>query len=382
MDVRRSLLIFVAALAAFAIFVRPTSARPAAQPTSAQPAAANDEPDGNQINLNVVVAGKSGTPVSGLRQQDFEVFDNKVRQNITSFAALDGTQTPIEVTIVIDAVNEGYGRIPYERNQIDQYLRADQGELQYPTSVVVLTDNGVESVADFSRDGKQLAAALGEHTIGFRFVPRSAGFYGAGDRFQISLDGLHALAQRQAQLPGRKILLWISPGWPLLSGPEVELDSKEQRQLFADIVGLSTDLRRGGITLYSIDPAGMMDSISRDTYWENFTNGVKNPGQAQMGNLGLEVLTVQSGGVVFSFNNDITHLLQRCVADTRASYAISFEPPAGAKPNEYHHLEIRIAKHGLKARTWQGYYSQPGMQYQQPAVPPPASTGFRRAEFR
>lgn len=372
MDMRRSLLFLVALFAVFAAGTQPTLAQQSGTVSGG----------GNQIHLNVVVSGKSGSPVSGLQQQDFTVLDNNVPQKITSFAALDGTETPIRVLVVIDAVNEGYGRIPYERNQIDAFLRADEGELRYPTSVFVLTDKGIESVADFSTDGDKLSGALDKYTVRLRFIPRSAGFYGAADRLQISLDALHQFAQHEAQLPGRKIMLWVSPGWPLLSGPEVELDNREHQQYFADIIGFSTELRRAGITLYNIDPAGMMDSIDRDTYWENFTSGVKKPGQAQMGNLGLQVLTVQSGGMVFSFNNDITHLLERCVADTRASYDISFQPAAGERANEYHRLEIRVAKHGLKARTWQGYYSQPAAQYQQPTVPPPAGVGVRRAEFR
>lgn len=371
MNVPRSLLVFLASVAAFAAFAPPTLAQQSATPSA---------PGGNQIDLNVVVAGKSGSPVTGLQQQDFTILDNKIPRKITSFQALDGTQTPIEVTIVIDAVNAEYHHIAYERDQIDRFLRADQGELRYPTSIVVLTDTGLQSVASFSKDGNQLSSALDKFTIGFRILRRSAGFYGAGERFHISLDGFHELAQRQAPLPGRKIMLWVSPGWPLLSGPGVFLDNAERQQLFADIVSFSTGLRRNRITLYNIDPAGTLDSLSRDTYWQNFVNSVTKPGQAQIGNLGLQVLTVQSGGVVFSFNNDLTFLLERCLADTRASYEISFEPPASAQANEYHHLEIRIAKHGLKARTWRQYYSEPESQWRQPSIPPPAGVGERRAE--
>jgi VWFA-related protein len=370
MDVHRSLLIFAALVAASGA---------GTQSTLAQRPAALSQSDGSQIDLNVIVTGKSGSPVSGLQQQDFTVLDNKIPQTITSFAPLDGTQTPISVIIVIDAANAEYHHIPYERDQIDRFLRADRGDLQYPTAVLVLTDTGLQTVADFSKDGNKLSGALDKYTVGFRILPRSAGFYGAADRFQISLDALHEMAQREARLPGRKIMLWVSPGWPLLSGPEVELDNKERQQLFADIVGFSTELRRDRITLYSIDPAGAMDSLDRDTYWQNFVRGVKNPGEAQAGNLGLQVITVQSGGVVLSFNNDLKHLLERCVADTRASYEISFEPPAGAPPNEYHHLEIRLAKRGLKARTWQGYYSGGALQYEQPTIPPAGGLGLRRA---
>lgn len=84
---------------------------------------------------------------------------------------------------------------------------------------------------------------------------------------------------------------------------------------------------------------------------------------------------------MFSFNNDITGLLRKCLADTRAGYEISFEPPADGQSNEYHHLEIRIAKRGLTARTWQGYYSRPASQWQ-PVVPTPVDTGNRGVGIR
>jgi VWFA-related protein len=234
------------------------------------------------------------------------------------------------------------------------------------------------TVEDFSKDGNQLSAALDKYTVSARFLRRSSGFYGATERYQTSLEGLHHLAQRVAPHPGRTIMLWVSPGWPLLSGPEVQLDDKERRQIFGDMIGFSTELRLDRITLYTIDPAGVLDSVARDTYWRNFVKGVSKPSQAQIGNLGLQVLSTQSGGVVFSFNNDLTFLLQRCLADTRASYEIAFNPPPGQQANEYHHLEIRVAKRGLTARTWQGYYSGAASQWR-PVVPTPVGPGVRGA---
>jgi VWFA-related protein len=367
MDVRRPLLVLVVLLAAFA--------------TSAQQLAPAAPPDGDGIHLDVVVTAKSGSPETGLQQQDFTILDNKVPQTITSFRALDGTQTPVEVIIVIDAVNAKYITVSYERDQIDKFLRADEGEIVYPTALFVLTDTGLQTVEDFSKNGNQLSAALDKYTVSDRLLRRSAGFYGAADRYQISLGALHELARRVSSRPGRKIMLWVSPGWPLLSGPEVQLDDKTRQQIFGDIVDFSTELRGDRITLYSIDPAGMLDSLARDTYWEDFVKGVSKPRQAQAGNLGLQVLTTQSGGMVFSFNNDITGLLRKCLADTRASYEISFKPPADGQSNEYHHLEIRIAKRRLTARTWQGYYSRPESQWQ-PVVPTPVDAGNRGAGIR
>jgi hypothetical protein len=81
--------------------------------------------------------------------------------------------------------------------------------------------------------------------------------------------------------------------------------------------------------------------------------------EVQLGNLGLPVLAIQSGGLALNVSNDLAGLLQKCLSDTAPYYEISFDPPAAGQRDEFHHLEIQIAKPGLTARTRQGYYAQP-----------------------
>jgi VWFA-related protein len=340
----------------------------AASAASAQQSSPPTQPVNASINLDVVVSPNSGPPVGDLQQQDFTVLDNKVAQNITSFRAVDGRQAEVDVILVVDAVNAGYNTVAYERDQIDKFLRADKGDLIHATSLVVLSDSGIQSVEDFSKDGNKLSASLDRYTVSLRFLNRSAGFYGATERFQLSLEGLHEVVRREARRPGRKLMIWISPGWPLLSGPEVEMGSKVQQQLFADVVSFSTDLLQSRITLYSIDPFGTQENVIRAFYWQNFLKGISKPTQVLPANLALQVLATQSGGVALYANNDIAALLQTCLADTRAYYEVSFDPPAGSGSNEYHRLEIRVAKHGLTARTRQGYYSRPALGWE-PMLP-------------
>ncbi|MFZ3332303.1 MAG: hypothetical protein WA197_16835, partial [Candidatus Acidiferrales bacterium] len=68
---------------------------------------------------------------------------------------------------------------------------------------------------------------------------------------------------------------------------------------------------------------------------------------------------LQSGGEVFDFNNDMSAQLQKCISDSAPYYEISFVPQPAERANEYHQIEIKIAKGGLTARTRQGYYAQP-----------------------
>ena len=326
---------------------------------SAQQSSPQTQPVGGNIHLDVIVTPKSGPPVADLQQQDFTLLDNNSPQPITSFAAVNGRQAPVEVVLVIDAINSDPRTIGYERVQIDKFLHAEGGRLAYPVAIVVATDTGVKIAENFSSDGNALGAAMDRDQIGIRDIGRSAGFYGATERLQYSLEALGQLTTSEAPHQGRKILLWVSPGWPLLSGPNVELDSKQQTQIFAQLVAISTQLRQGRVTLYNANPLGASESTFRGTYYQEFLKGVSKPSQVNLGNLGLQVLAIQSGGLALEFNNDLAGLLQQCVSDVAPYYEISFAAPAAEHPDEYHHLEIKIAKPGLTARTRQGYYAQP-----------------------
>ena len=324
-----------------------------------QPSQAND----GKLYLDVVVTPKSGPPVSGLQQHDFTLLDNKVPRTIASFRALGHSQAPLEIILVVDAVNTNYRTVAYEREEIDKFLHANGGHLAHPTAVAVFTDSGVQIQGEFSDDGNALSVSLDQSVIRLRTIRRSGGIYGDAERLQLSLHALRQIAEREAARPGRKVILWISPGWPMLTGARVYLPgSNEQNQIFTDIVSFSTLLREARITLYSIDPLGTADFGVRSSFWQDFTKGISKPSQTDIGDLALEVMATQSGGLALNTDNDVAGLLQKCIGDADAYYELAFDPPSSAKRDEYHRLEIKLTKPDLTARTRQGYYAQPDIK--------------------
>jgi len=187
-------------------------------------------------------------------------------------------------------------------------------------------------------------------------VGRNAGAAGVVDRFQLSVQNFGRIVHALSEHPGRKLLIWVGPGWPVLASPNAEIYWKEQQQLFRSIVGFTTQLRQGQITLYSVSQ-GMTDM---NTYvYQGYLKGVKKAQNATMANLDLKVLSEQSGGLVIPPSNDIAPEIARCVEDASAYYTISFAPPRADGANEYHQLKVQVDKHGLTARTDTGYYDQP-----------------------
>lgn len=330
---------------------------PSAAPVFAQQPAT---PTSNSIHLDVVVTPRSGTPVPDLKEQDFSVLDNKVPRQITSFRAVKGSEAPVKIILLIDAVNTPYLRLAYARGEIEKFLRANGGQLAHPLSLAIFTDTNTQIQNGYSTDGNALSKILDQSAIGLRTIRRSSGIYGADERIQLSLETLRRLTVLQARQPGRTIILWVSPGWPLLSGPRIDLGTKQEQRVFNEVVSLSVALRRAHITLYSVDPIGAGESVlSNQYFYQGFLKGVGKPGDVQLAHLSLQVLAAQSGGLVLNGSNDITELLERCVADTGAYYELTFDPPPADHANEYHHIEVKMADPGLTARTRQGYYAQP-----------------------
>jgi VWFA-related protein len=315
------------------------------------------------ITLDVVVTDKSGKPVSGLQQQDFTLLDNKQPQTILSFHAVQGKATadpPVEVVLLVDEVNTTFTKVSYEREEVKKFLKQGGGELPRPVSLAVLSDKGIAMGDASTEDGNALATALDQNKVGLRSITRAQGVYGADDRVGLSLNALEQLADYETPRPGRKLVIWISPGWPLLTGPRIQLTNKDQQRIFSNIVGLSDRLRQARITLYAIDPLGTADAGGlRTFYYEEFTKGVKKPQQVQIANLALQVLATQSGGRVLNSNNDVAGEIATAIGDANDFYALTFEGLAGDGPNEYHGLEIKLDRPGLKGLTRTGYYAQP-----------------------
>lgn len=317
-------------------------------------------PPSQSFKFDVAVNSKSGQPVTTLHQQDFTVLDNKTPRPITSFKIMTPAQEPVRVILFVDAVNTPYETVAYVREGVEKFLKANEGTLANPTTVAVLTDQGAQIDSGFSTNGNALNDDLQHHEIGLRQINRASEWSGP-ERLQICMNALHQILGFTSTLPGRKVILWISPGWPLVSGPGIYLSAKQEQQTFDTIVNYSTQMRRDNVTLYNINPVGVTESLQREDYFETFLNGIAKPSQVQLGNLGVQVFAIHSGGLALGSNSDVTGMIQRCLSDVQSWYEIGIDPPPSDKPNEYHHIEIKLDQRDLIARSSDGYYANPSV---------------------
>ena len=311
------------------------------------------------IQLNVVVTDKSGTPVAGLNQQEFTVLDNGQPRPILSFHAYTGAVhadgPPVETIILFDRLNMDVEHAGQARVAIDQYLRGNGGHLAGPTSVFLFTEDGLQGETS-TTDGNALAAKVDQIAARNRSIPQTAGEWGEQERFNLSLKALGVLIENEGKQPGRKLLIWVGPGSPLLYGEDITIMPKELQRDFMTIVNISKLLREDQITMYSVS-IGQPDL--HNNLYTDYVKGVKEPKDALPSYLNTKVFAVQSGGLVLGPDNDMARQIGICQRDASAYYTITFAPPRADKRDEYHQIEVDTDKPFLKARTTTGYYDEP-----------------------
>jgi len=353
--------IFGAGLQCLASFACAQDQNPAIQPRPVQAAPSDTSAaSSNQITIHVAVTDKLGHHVDGLQASDFTVLDNKDPQKLIIFrASSDRTASaePVHVFIVLDMINTDFSEVAWERQQLDEFLKQDNGKLANPTSVAFLADGGAQMQKQATLDGKALLAAFDKSQTTLRTITRGAGFYGAAERLEMSLGQLSQLAAIGASLPGRKLFLVISGGWPMLPRAGEQEDEKQGNWVFNSIVQLTNGLRESQITLFCLDPFEL--GRSNPFYYQGYLKGVALAKQAQYPNLALQVLAEHSGGEVLIKGKDITGDLNIAVRDANAGYDLTFAAAPGDRPNEYHALQVQVDKPDVKARTVSGYYARP-----------------------
>ena len=314
-----------------------------------------------RMNIDVLVNDKDGKPVPDLEPTDFTLLDDNQPRKILGFRRTNGMagskfDSPVEVIVVLDSVNMAYQAVTQLRLQLQRFLRANGGHLAQPVSVFIYGSEGLHVQPAPSRDGNALAAMLDTAVGTMRSRATAAGDYGLAEQFTSSIQTLKGIAENEAHKPGRKLLVWLGNGWPLLDSRKFIKSNEGEQRHFQNIVEVSKKLREARITIYGIYT---LNSASDHFLYEAYLKPVKDFHHADAGNLSMQVLARQTGGRVLEPSNEIASQIDNCIADIGEYYTLTFAVPAPAQPNEYHDLKVQVAQPGMMVRTTSGYYNQP-----------------------
>jgi len=316
-----------------------------------------------KIKLDVVVNDAAGKPVLGIEPWEFRILDNGQPRKLLSFRRFDGVQAkpepPVEVVLVIDMLNLPFQQVAYVRTQMDEFLRQNGGQLKQPTSVALLTDAGLRVQPRPSTDGNAIASVVDGIKEHVSTINPAMGGEGWVERFQRSARAMDNIAQNELKKPGRKLVIWVGPGWPMLNRPSDGYTERQQRRNFDSIVEMSAALREARITMYSVSPVINIQAGQNPLLYQRFLSPVKTAHDAEAGDLGLKVLVTQTGGKILGPDNDMMGQINRCIEDANAFYRIGFDPPVAERADEYHDLKVQVNRPGVTVKTNTGYYNEP-----------------------
>lgn len=221
------------------------------------------------MQVSVVVTDKKGEPITGLRKEDFSVFDEKRSQDIAFFSSaapapsenapvlppnaftnrydLKGQDPGAVIIILFDAENTATEDQIYLKRQVMNLLRSLKS--QDHVAIYGLTSQ-LLVLHDFTQDDSALVDSVNkfapreqmvfDQSFATRvtFVGPSTGatspWQNLGQalespnrqisnhylklRMETTTEALKAIARHVAAIPGRKSLLWVSGGFPIQIG--------------------------------------------------------------------------------------------------------------------------------------------------------------------
>ena len=189
-----------------------------------------------------------------------------------------------------------------------------------------------------------------------------------------TLVGLERLIKTARNLPGRKIVFFLSGGF-LIENRRGDAISK-----LRDVINAAA---RSGVVIYSIDTRGLVASLTDASTTEPFDPSGRlvssSRGELTATQDGMHALAVDTGGKALFNTNDLTKAFAPALQETSVYYLLAWKPNADAqKEKRFRNLEVKlINRPGLSVRVRKGYLDvdpEPEVAAKPAESPTPART--------
>lgn len=226
---------------------------PAAPQAPAQDSGLVIRSESNLVLVDTVVMDKKGNYISDLKEKDFKVYEDGKEQAVKSFSyeadpASGAPDRKHYMVLVFDDASMGQGDQIRARQAASKFID-DNAAPNRMMTVMNLAGTGF-SLQDFTADPKKLKSGIETPQIPPLTVvgPDGKPSLNAGLAIQSTLMNLRTLAKNMSALPGRKMLIMFTAGFPL------GIDHQ------GEATALISECNRANIAIYPVDVRGVMTS--------------------------------------------------------------------------------------------------------------------------
>lgn len=183
---------------------------------------------------------------------------------------------------------------------------------------------------------------------------RAGAMQSQGARFtQNTLLGLESLIKRAKNLPGRKVLFFLSGGF---------LIENERGDSMSRLRDITNAAAKSGVVIYSMDTRGLVATL-QDISQERAFDPTGRLTLAEHSELtatqdGMNALAVDTGGKAVFNTNDLKRGLAPALKETSTYYLLAWKPDADSqKQSRFRNLEVKLIGHpDWTVRVRKGYF--------------------------
>jgi VWFA-related protein len=357
------------------------------------------------VLVNVVARDKKGNLVTNLKKEDFTLFEDGKKQEISSFdfenvdelAAAGAAESTVSGTAAQGTLLRGTQKAPptldardrrlmllffdfsaMDPEQIDRSVDAAKkfvSTKMQPADLIALVSlaTNMRVDLDFTDDKTRLLAALSAYTSGqgqgfengntgsAEGAAETSGAFSADDTdfntfsADRKLLALQSLMQALNKLPQKKSLIYFSNG---ISQSGVDNQSALRAATAAAV--------KANVSIYSLDIRGLQafppggEAQSASLHGQSAYSGQSTLNDLS-GNAAsqetLATLSSDTGGTAFFDSNDFSGVFAQAQKDSSAYYVLGFTSNNPLKDGRFRRLKVQVNRPDLKLDFRSGYYA-------------------------
>ena len=269
------------------------------------------------VSMNVTVIDSANRYITDLTEEDFEIFEDGVKQEMTLF---NRSNLPVALSLLIDTSSSMEDRMAIAQDAAIGFVRKLR-----PTDIgeVIGFDSRAEVLQKFTNHPAELEQAIRKTVAG--------GSTSLNNALYISLKGLKKIPIRQEDEIRRQAIILLSDG-----------EDTSSLVTFEDVLDLA---RRSETAIYAI---GLMED----------TAGGQSKGFREA-TYALRQLTNDTGGRAF-FPADVKTLANvygQIYDELSSQYTIGYSSKNPRRDGAWRRLVVRVNRPNVQARTKQGYFA-------------------------
>jgi VWFA-related protein len=250
--------------------------------------------------------------------------------------------------VLLDEFDTRFEDMAFARYSLKKWLDRQPGKLHEPTMLIAVSLGKFEVLRDYTQNKDEILQALDHHFVAYPWQLHQ--FAWVAERYSTAFVTLRRVAEASMGHMGHKNMVWLGRGFPTINSERFSVD--DNQMIHNAVQRTVNELRNARVTLYTIDPAGVM--IDPGAYGEAARLFAPFGGDPD-----FQSLARATGGRTLFGRNDVDAEIGTSIRDGASLYTLTYRPTNSTwDPEKFRKIKVTLDRPGLTFITRQGYYPE------------------------